>query len=44
AGPRTIGVAIDPLVLAAGLVILAAAGAICLWYLRRKGETVDDED
>jgi hypothetical protein len=38
AGPRTIGVSMDPILLAAGIIILVAAGIGVLLYIRRKPE------
>jgi hypothetical protein len=34
-GPRTIGFSTDPMVLAAGIIIVAVIGFSVLWYIRR---------
>jgi len=43
AGPRGIGFSLDPLVLAAGIVVIAAVGLCALYYLRRNKDTEDKE-
>ena len=42
-GPRTIGVSIDPMVLAAGIIVVAVIGVGILYYTRRNRDEENQE-